>query len=153
MNEQTNNPNDFSADDERIRAALNPLNDLEPPAGLRQSNRRYLRRYGEKQNPPRTPWWKRRLAIPYPVAAGFILAFGALLFLNTKPQPKNDYAPSVSVPEQTQTPKNNQSTRPHLALQPEASYYESSYYVAGLGAIEKKQGYLFLEEYNHEEYE
>jgi hypothetical protein len=79
-------------------------------------------------------WWRRRLSVPVPVAAGFVL-FLALLGTLQLPQ-LSHYA----------------AGKPEVAVQPgpaatgvsRPQYYEEALYVTGVGVVNGERGYRFF---------
>ena len=125
-------------EDAQIRDALSGLKDLKIPPDLRASNQRNIEDalVETRGGRPRqgASWWHKRLSVPFPVAAGFMLVLGLSLILGLLQR----QTVNLSVPEDTKSVKSMMSSevRPH--------YYEASVYVAGMGFIEKERGYRFF---------
>ncbi len=86
-------------------------------------------------------WWRRRVSVPIPVAAGFVLFLGLLgiLQLRQLSQPHTmDKREVVSGPGLVVT----EVSRPQ--------YYEEALYVTGMGLVNSERGYRLFQENSHE---
>ena len=117
------------------------LKKLKIPEGLRESNRRYIKdalySTGHK-NRSATSWWKRRVSIPLPIAAGFLLLIClqvALQFTNLKSYFKVSQK-VASDKEQSLIGLSEKTAEPY--------YSEHGVYVAGIGLIEKSKSYDYF---------
>lgn len=137
------NEENFEAKDNAlIENALAPLKALKTPPGLRTLNRdRINKALTERINDnsrARIPLWRRRISIPFPVAAVFAVFFCSLLFLQLSQMERHPEASkATNVAIATAKPE-----EPH--------YYEKALYVRGIGFINQEHGYKFFEENNHE---
>ena len=98
------------------------LQNIEKPAGRRSVHHAARR------------WWGRPVAIPWPIAAVFLIAFGLVLGLYT-----HDKVSPVETSDVTQ----------QGVEQNEPYYYERALYVKGMGFIDHQTGYQYPEENNH----
>lgn len=131
--------------DDLMRDALAPLRRVGMPAGARTSTERRIQAalavaVTSRDGLWRT-WWRRRVSVPFPVAAGFVLflsVLGILQLCQLSHRPAGDKAglASKSVPVATEVSK------------PE--YYEEGLYVTGMGLVNSERGYRLYKETNHE---
>jgi len=123
------------------------LKNLKIPEGLRESNRRYIKdalhstAYEKRAT---TSWWRRRVPIPLPIAAGFLLLIClqiALQFTNLK---------SYFTVSQTAISDKRQGSIGLSDKTVEPYYSEHGVYVAGIGFIEKSKSYDYFKENDYE---
>ena len=132
------NKNDEKRNEALIREFEKSSKELKAPKGLRDSNRRYIRDAVYSVNAERreTPGWlRKRISVPFPVAAGFLVVFCLQLilqFINLT----TDFKRS----EHTVTDKTDSKGLLEKPLQPH--YSEQNVYVAGMGFVEKWKNYL-----------
>lgn len=131
--------------DDLIRDGLAPLKRVGMPAGARTSTEQRIQAalagaVASRDGLWRT-WWRRRVSVPFPVAAGLVL-FAALL--GTLQLRQLSYQYTVDKPEVASTPG------PAAAQVSRPQYYEEALYVTGLGFVNSERGYRFFEENNHE---
>ena len=134
------NNKDEKRNEALIREFSESLKELKTPEGLRDSNRRYIQDAlcSTSAERGRTPGWlTKRISVPFPVAAGFLVIFClqfALVFFNLAGQFKasepalSDRANSKGLLEET--------VQPH--------YSERNVYVAGMGFVENVKDYTYL---------
>ena len=137
------NNKDETKNDSLIRDFAKSLQKAKIPEGLRESNRKYIKNaLHSKGNENRATsiWWKRRVSIPVPIAAGFLLMIClqfALQFTNFNGITKKD----VSVVFDKTQNSIGLSEKPS-----ENHYSEQGIYVTGMGFLEKsKTMYVFKE--------
>lgn len=123
------------------------LKNLKIPEGLRESNRRYIEKALHSkayENRASKNWWKKRVSIPLPIAAGFLLLIClqlALQFTNLK---------SYFTVSQTAISDKRQSSIGLSDKTVEPYYSEHGVYVAGIGFIEKSKTYDYFKENDYE---
>jgi hypothetical protein len=133
-------------DEALIREFAESLRELKTPEGLRDSNRRYIEHalHSAGAAPSKTPgWFTRRIAVPFPVAAGFLVVFClqlVLQFFNLADRHKPS-EPVLSDTTKSVGPS-EESVRPH--------YSERNVYVAGTGFVENVKQYAYLKEKDNE---
>jgi len=129
-----------------IREFAKSSKELKTPEGLRASNRRYIRDaiYSAKADRRKTSGWlRKRISVPFPVAAGFLVVFClqlTLQFINLTTYFKTS-KPTVS-------DKTDSIGLLEKPLQPH--YSEQNVYVAGMGFVEKSKNYAYFKESNYE---
>ena len=139
--------------DASIENALSPLRGLKIPPTLRASNEQRIREAlaerAERSERTGFWWWRRRISIPAPVAAGFLIAFCLLsLFQLVRIfQPTQATKPSEYKADKAVIPSDTKTIAPK---QKQPSYYEKTVYIAGMGFINQERGYQFLQENNYE---
>ena len=139
--------------DASIENALSPLRNLKIPPTLRASNKQRIRQAlaerAERSERTGFWWWRRRISIPAPVAAGFLIVFCllALLQLGRTNQPLQATKPSEYKSGKAITDSDTKTTAPK---QKQPYYYEKTVYIAGMGFINQERGYQFLQENNYE---
>lgn len=96
--------------------------------------------FDDTKNRLRTSWWKRRVSIPVPIVAGFMLIVGLQIFLQLS-QIKKSF--DASQPQQHSADLLNPTVEPF--------YSEHGVYVAGIGFVEKSKTYDYFKEthYDH----
>lgn len=140
------NKKDEKGNEALIRQFTESSKELKTPEGLRDSNRRYIKDalYSVNAERKRTPGWlKKRISVPFPVAAGFLVIFClqlTLQFINLTTYFKTS-KPTVS-------DKTDSIGLLEKPLQPH--YSERSVYVAGMGFVEKLKNYETVKESNYE---
>jgi hypothetical protein len=139
------NNKDEKRNEALIREFAESLKELKTPEGLRDSNRRYIQdalasTSAERGRAP--GWLTKRISVPFPVAAGFLVIFClelALVFFNP--------ADHLKTPEPALSNKNSVG----LLEEPvQAHYCERDVYVAGMGFVENVKDYAYLKEKDHE---
>ena len=145
------NQGNFEAkeEDSMIKAALSSLKDIKIPPDLRASNQRSIdEALAETSDSSRSKgifWWHKRISIPLPIAAGFLLVFCLQLILQ-----------SYNLTTYSQTPKTTRvsdTMQNSIGLSEKSSesyYSEHGVYVAGIGFIEKSKSYDYFKENDHE---
>ncbi len=122
---------------------VDSLKKVEIPEGLRESNRKYIKDalYSTGQKDRTTiSWWKRRISIPVPIAAGFLLLICLQVALQFTNFNKNTNKDISVVSDKTQN-SIGLSEKPS-----EVHYSEQGVYVTGMGFIENsKTMYIFKE--------
>jgi hypothetical protein len=133
-------------DEALIREFAESSKGLKMPEGLRDSNRRYIRDasssvYTEKGKT--SGWLRKRVPVPFPVAAGFLLIFCLQLILQF-----------VNLTTSSQTPKETVSNKTDLIgllEEPlQLHYSERNIYVAGMGFVEKRKDYAHFKGNDYE---
>lgn len=122
------------------------LRRLDLPDSLRQKNRRRIEAALEAGPTEKTtPWRRRRLSVPVPVAAGFLLLFGLELLLSglyVKGRLGGD-PPAVAAKTPTQsTGRVDRTDEPEIV--------EQGTYIAGIGFTEKTKLYYYQRENEYE---
>jgi len=139
------NEKDENRDNTLIREFAESSKGLNSPAGLRESNRRRIEdalRSGSREE-RRQNWLRRRISVPLPVAAGFLLVFCLQLSLQCFKLTAYFKTPKETVSDKTRSTG--------LVEEPlQLHYSEQSVYVAGMGFAEKLKNYAYLRETNHE---
>ena len=129
-----------------IREFAKSSKELKTPEGLRASNRRYIRDaiYSAKADRRKTSGWlRKRISVPFPVAAGFLVVFClqlTLQFINLTTYFKTS-KPIVS----------DKTDSIGLLEKPlQLHYSERNVYVAGMGFVEKSKNYAYFKENDYE---
>jgi len=137
LNEHEGGPDERH--DDLIRDALAPLKEIGMPAGARASAERRIHASlaGDVacRDSIRTPWWRRRVSVPFPVAAGIVLF---LVLLGTLQLWQLGHGSTLSQREVAFQPG------PVTALASQPQYYEETLYVPGMGVINGERGYRFF---------
>lgn len=141
---------DSNSDDKRnealIREFSESLKELKAPEGLRESNRRYIRDAlcsANSEREKKTGWLNKRISVPFPVAAGFLLVFCLQLALQLFSMAGRLKTSEPPVPNRTNSiGLLKEPVRPH--------YSERNVYVAGMGFVENVKDYAYIKERNHE---
>jgi len=140
------NKKDENRNEALIREFEETSKGLKIPEGLRDSNRKYIKDalYSVNAEKRKTPGWlKKRVSIPFPVAAGFLVifclqlilqSFNLITYFKTSKPTVSDKTDSIGLLEK--------SVQPH--------YSEQNVYVAGMGFVEKLKNYTYFKENNHE---
>jgi hypothetical protein len=125
-----------------IREFTESSKKLKTPEGLRDSNRRCIHDavYSANAERRKTPGWlRKRISVPFPAAAGFLVIFGLLLtlqFVNLKTYFKTS---KPVIPDQIGSIG--------LSEQPlQLHYSERDVYVAGMGFVEKSKNYTYFKD-------
>jgi len=125
--------------DDLIRDALAPLKDVGMPPSARASAERRIHASLAGDVTCRSglgwTWWRRRVSVPFPVAAGLVL-FLVLLGTLQLWQLNHDHA--VSKPEVAVQPG------PAATAVSRPQYYEEALYVTGVGVVSGERGYRFF---------
>jgi len=126
--------------DDLIRDALAPLKSVGMPPGTRSSTERRIRTSLADdvawRGGVRIPWWwRRRVSVPFPVAAGIVLFLVLLGTLQLWQLSHDDMASQREV-----------AFRPGPATAPASGpqYYEETLYVTGMGVVNNERGYRFF---------
>ena len=140
-----NNKKDERRNETLIRDFAESSRRLKIPEGLRDSNRRGIESALHFANAEkRTPGWlRKRISVPFPVAAGFLLVFCLQLALQCFNLTTYLKAPSKAISNKTDS--TGQVEEP-LQLH----YSERTTYVAGMGFAQKLKNYTYLRENNYE---
>ena len=140
------NKKDEKRNEALIREFAESSKELKTPEGLRGSNRRYIKDalYSVNAERKRTPGWlRKRISVPFPVAAGFLVIFClqlTLQFINLTTYFKTS-KPIVS----------DKTDSIGLLEKPlQLHYSEQNVYVAGMGFVEKLKDYAYFKENNYE---
>ncbi len=140
------NEKDETRNEALIREFADSSRELKTPEGLRDSNRKYINNALHSANTERrkTPGWlRKRISVPFPVAAGFLLIFCLQLTLQF-----------INVPTYFKTSKPTVSDKTDstgLVEEPlQLHYSEQNVYVAGIGFVEKWKNYAYFKENNYE---
>ena len=140
-----NNKKDEKRNEALIREFAESAKGLKAPEGLRDSNRRRIEDALHSANAEgRTPdWLRKRISVPFPVAAGFLLIFCLQLTLQF-----------INLTTFFQTPKeavSNKTESIGLLEEPlQLHYSERNVYVAGMGFVEKWKNYAYFKENDYE---
>ena len=129
--------------DEKVQGAIGRA---AAEAGNRQRIHTALSRKGRRW---RVSWWRRRMAVPFPMAAGFVAVFGILVWLQASqidwgPESAQERGPIQRVMDI------GSDTGASETGQGRYHPYESAVYVAGMGFVERNYGRVFIRENNHE---
>jgi hypothetical protein len=128
-----------------IRDALTPLRSVGMPSGVRASTERRIHASLAGDVTCRDglwkTWWRYRVSVPVPVAAGLVL-FLALLGILQLWQLSHHH--TLGEPEVVATPG------PAATRVSRPQHYEAALYVTGMGFVQSERGYRFFEENNHE---
>jgi hypothetical protein len=130
--------------DDVIRAGLAPLKGVGMPAHTRTATEKRIQTSlaggaGGRVRFP-TTWWRHRVSVPVPVAAGFVLFLVLLGILQLWQLGLHRADKSVA----TLPPG------PAAAEVSKPEYYEQGLYVTGMGLVNSERGYRLLKESNHE---
>jgi len=145
------NQGNFEAkeEDSMIKAALSSLKDIKIPSDLRASNQRSIdEAIAETCDSSRSKgifWWHKRISIPLPIAAGFLLVFCLQLILQSYNL--------TTYSKTSKTTRVSDTTQSSIGLseKPSESYYsEHGLYVTGMGFIEKSKSYDYFKENDYE---
>ncbi len=140
------NNKDQKKDEVLIREFAELLRELKTPEGLRDSNRRHIRDALGSVSAERAGtagWLSKRISVPFPVAAGFLVVFCLQLALQL-----------FNLGDHFKTSEPGFSKRTEsvgLLEEPIQPYYsERNVYVAGMGFVENVKAYAYLKETNDE---
>jgi len=140
-----NNKKDEKKSEALIREFAESAKELKAPEELRDSNRRRIEdalhsAYAEERIPG---WLRKRISVPFPIAAGFLLIFCLQLTLQC-----------FNLAIHFRTPKEaiaNNTDSTGLVEEPlQLHYSERNVYVAGMGFVENLKNYAYLKENNYE---
>ena len=123
--------------DDLIREALAPLKDVGMLPGVRASTERRIHvSLAGNVTGQRGLWgmWYRRLSVPVPVAAGFVLFLALLGTLQLRQL--SHYGAGKSEVAVQPGPAATAVSRPQ--------YYEEALYVTGVGVVNGERGYRFF---------
>lgn len=140
-----NNKKDEKRNETLIREFAELSKELKSPEGLRDSNRRRIADALHSTNAQgRTSGWlRKRISVPFPVAAGFLLIFCLQLTLACFNLTTHFRTPKEAV--------SNKTNSTGLVEEPlQLHYSEHNVYVAGMGFVEKLKNYAYLRENNYE---
>ncbi len=140
-----NNKKDEKRNDTLIRKFAESAKELKSPEGLRDSNRRCVADALHSANAEvkTSGWLRKRIPVPFPVAAGFLLIFCLQLTLACF-----NLTTYFKTPEETVTDKTYSTGLVEEPLQ--LHYSEHNVYVAGMGFVEKLKNYAYFRENNYE---
>jgi hypothetical protein len=143
-------------DDHELREMLLRLKSLSPPLATRLANRaavvNELSRLVVRGPTRSSPWWRRSIAVPVPIAAGLAALVLASLLLpqwagEPRPSTKKGVRPAEAVDEFPGNPPM------HLAgaggsrrSTPVMEYYETEVYLCGVGRLSSESGYVIREQ-------
>ncbi len=118
---------------------------LKTPDGLRDSNRRHIEDALHSANAEgRTSGWlRKRISVPFPVAAGFLLIFCLQLGLQCF-----NLRAYFKIPKSIVSNRTDSTGLVETPLQ--LHYSEQTVYVAGTGFVEKLKSYAYLKENSYE---
>jgi hypothetical protein len=135
------NNKDETKNDSLIRDFAESLQKAKIPEGLRESNRKYIKDalYSTEQKGRATMgWWKRRISIPVPIAAGFMLLICLQVTLQFTSFNANTNKTTSVVSDKTQNSIG-------LSEKPlESHHSEHSVYVAGMGFTKRSINYEYF---------
>ena len=140
------NKKDEEKNEALIREFAESSKQLKPPEGLRDSNRRYIGNALFSVNAEKrktSGWLRKRISVPFPVAAGFLLIFCLQLTLGSF-----NLTTYFRTSEPTVSDKTDSTGLVEKPLQ--LHYSEHNVYVAGMGFVEKLQNYAYFRENNYE---
>ena len=129
-----------------IREFSESSKDIKTPEGLRALNRRCIRDalYSARADRRKTSGWlRKRISVPFPVAACFLLIFCLQLTLQF-----SNLTTYFKTTKQTVSGKTDSTGLVEEPLQ--LHYSERNVYVAGMGFVEKSRNYAYFKENNHE---
>lgn len=134
-------PNNHENHEEKlIQKFSESLNKLEVPDKLRESNRNSIRNaMGSVET--KAVWYRKKLSVPMPIAAGFllVLSFQLLLF--------GFQISKINIDDIDQAQSNSAD---QLEPSEDPYYSEQGVYIAGIGFVEKSQ-HTFCRLENHYE--
>ena len=133
-----------------LKKVLEPLKMLKIPAGLRKTNQERIQdSLNQKAKSFRVPWWRRRIGVPLPAAAGFVIILGVLSLLQIS---RFDAYQEGNKPIEQMIPVEETRFNTEKAQKQEERfyYYETANYVAGLGFVERERGRIFIRENHHD---
>ena len=140
-----NSKKDERRNETLIRDFAESSKSIKIPDGLRDSNRRRIENALHSANgKERTPGWlRKRISVPFPVAAGFLLVFCLQLALQCFNLTTYFRTPSEAISDKTDSTG--------LEEEPlQLHYSEQTTYVAGMGFAQKLKNYAYLRENNYE---
>lgn len=133
------------APEDLIRGSLAPLKGVGMPPGVRAATQKRIgRALAAKNSPSSHLWiacWRWRISVPFPVAAGFLIASLLLGALQLE---------HASRRHTVARPPGTRGLKPPIARQERPRYYEEALYVRGMGCVSRERGYRFLEENDHD---
>ena len=151
--ESRGDPANEKNEDQRIAGSLASLRRLARPEGLRKKSREAIRNALDMTEnaaaEARLPWWKRRLAIPVPVAAGFIASLILLLYMQVGARSERGKADPFRSEAVENTPRPSSPTSLAEPVRTELTSlhpYERAIYVQGIGFLDTEIGFQFEEE-------
>lgn len=141
------NKKDELRNDALIREFVESSKRLRTPEGLRDSNRRRIEdALHSASTEGSTPGWlRRRISVPFPVAAGFLLIFCLQLTFQCF-----NVRTYFKTPKETASHKTDSTGLVEKPLQ--LHYSEQTVYVAGMGFAERLKNYAYSKENNYESY-
>ena len=140
------NEKDEKRNEALIREFVESSKELKTPEGLRASNRKYIRDaiYSAKADRRKTSGWlRKRISVPFPVAACFLLIFCLQLTLQF-----TNVGTYFKTSEYTVSDKSDSTGLVEKPLQ--LHYSEHNVYVAGMGFVEKWKNYDYFKENDYE---
>ncbi len=140
------NEKDEKRNEALIREFVESSKELKTPEGLRASNRRHIRDaiYSAKADRRKTSGWlRKRISVPFPVAACFLLIFCLQLTLQF-----TNLTTYFKTSKPTVSDKTDSIGLLEKPLQ--LHYSEQNVYVAGMGFVEKSKDYAYFKESNYE---
>ena len=146
---EKNNDSFETKEDRLIKTALSHLKDLKIPPSLRQSNLKHINEAlpetGERSTNKGIFWWHKRISIPLPIAAGFLLVFCLQLIVqsfNLTTHFKASEITTISNKKQSSIGPSEKPSEPY--------YSEHGVYVTGIGFVEKSKSYDYFKENDYE---
>lgn len=138
-------------DEVDVESLLSPLRQIEPLPAARAEFRAAVAAELERGTVHRhSPWWRRTIAVPVPVALTAVLLVVVSMALTLLAQRR--VGPSGQLPQAT-SPAPAESVAPNTIAakgspfeSPEIEYYSSETYLCGIGRISSVSGYSIREE-------
>ncbi len=140
------NKKDEEKNEGLIREFAESSKQLKLPEELRNSNRRYIGNALFSVNAEKrktSNWLRKRISVPFPVAAGFLLVFCLQLTLGSF-----NLTTYFRTSEPTVSDKTDSTGLVEEPLQ--LHYSERNVYIAGMGFVEKLKNYAYFRENNYE---
>lgn len=140
------NKKDEEKNEALIREFAESSKQLKLPGGLRDSNRRYIGNALFSVNAEKrkiSDWLRKRISVPFPVAAGFLLIFCLQITFGSF-----NLTTYFRTSEPTVSDKTDSTGLVEEPLQ--LHYSERNVYVAGMGFVEKWKNYVDLKENDYE---
>jgi len=140
------NKQDEKRNEALIREFAKSSQELKTPEGLRDSNRRHINDaiYSANAERRKAPGWlRKRICVPFPVAAGFLVIFClqlTLQFFNLTAffqRPREAVANKTDAIGQLEKPS-------------QLRYSERNVYVAGMGFVETFKNFAYSQENDYE---
>ena len=140
------NKKDKKENEALIREFAESSKELKTPEGLRDLNRRYIRDALCSVNTEKgktSGWLRKRISVPFPVAAGFLVIFCLQLTLQ--------FIDLTTYFKTSKEAVSNKTDSIGLLEEPSQLHYsERNVYVAGMGFVEKWKNYAHFKENDYE---